>query len=151
MEWVAIFHLPEVFFPSSPPLNFSLARTWRQDSRWESHLQARAELGQPESLFDLLWLLTGGGPWRVRRHSWSLASPLFARKKDPVFEMEYQGVAAGWESSEIVWGILKVHGNGSVWSICSVYWFCFCVIQDGNKGGRAGNSNSLFFTQGRIC
>lgn len=150
MEWVAVFHLPEVFIPPHHhETSFSLARTWGHGSRWVPFpVLGRARPAR--NPFD-----SGSWPVEVPEGSGGipggLASPLFARKKDPVFEMEYQGVAAGWESSEIVWGILKVHGNRSVWSICSVYQFCFCVIQDRNKGGRAGNSNSLFFTQGRIC
>ena len=53
--------LLEVSSPSSAPLNFLLilAGTWGQSVRVPSPALGRA--GPPESLFDLLWLLTQGG------------------------------------------------------------------------------------------
>lgn len=79
-----------------------------------------------------------------------LDSAPFARKKMFLKWREPQW-QQGRESSEAMQGILKVHRNRPVRSVCWVYKFCFCVVHDGNRSGSAGNSNSLFVNQGRIC
>ena len=85
---VALLLLLEVSSPSSAPLNFLLilAGTWGQSVRVPSPALGRA--GPPESLFDLLWLLTQGGLWRVRRHSWRSGLTTVCQERDPVFGME---------------------------------------------------------------